>query len=90
MRALFVKERTSDGVTERVINLDRCTLIEFDAEGPTLDFWLAERGLLRLALPRGAKESPVMDRLKMALAPLYEGRMNQIMGIRMDLNLLDL
>lgn len=89
MKALFLK--TLDGDT--VINLDNVTHIEFDSGGaasPSLDIWLVgSQSPIRFPLAKGIKAYHVMDRLKEALKPLYDGRQGTIMGIELGMNIMD-
>ena len=83
MKILVVRELRG----EVVINLDAVTLIEFDeTNSPSLDFWLGDR-VVRFTLRAGTESWNAWDRLHQSLMPLYEGRMNNIMGMKMVLDL---
>lgn len=89
MKALFVKTSTSG--TE-IINLDAVARISTEGvEGagfqPSICFTLVGGDEFRFYLDKGTSEADVMDRVRLALVPLYEGRMNNVMGLKLDLDL---
>ena len=89
MKALFVKTSTSG--TE-IINLDTVSNISIEAvDGsgyqPSLCFTMAGGAEVRFYLDKGTVESDVLPRLMQAMVPLYEGRMNNVMGLKLDLDL---
>jgi hypothetical protein len=86
MTLLFVKELTGT----KVLNLDNVTAIEFEGAGsPSLDFWVGPH-VYRFQLKAGTKESQVLDRLCVALAPAFEGRLAQVAGVKAELDLTSL
>lgn len=92
MKALFV---TSNTGTE-LINLDNVVRISVEGtEGtgyqPTLCFTFNGAGEeFRIYLDKDTKAFQVWDLLRVALVPLYEGRMNNVMGIKLELDLTNL
>lgn len=87
---MFVK--TLDG--ETLINLDNVTQIEYDGgthTAPSLDVWLVgAQAPVRFSLKQSVKHYHIMERLRKALAPLYEGRSYAVLGTEMTLDLTDL
>lgn len=88
MKALFVKSKTGTDI----INLDTVASITIEAvDGagyqPSLCFTMAGGAEVRLYLDKGTVEADVLPRLMQAMVPLYEGRMNNVMGLKMDLDL---
>lgn len=90
MQALFVNTVTG----EKVVNLGLVSVIEFDGgdvSTPSLDFWFSgvqspERFMFR----KSVGQVEVFRRLRQALKPMYDGRMQQVLGVEMTLDLSDL
>ena len=73
-----------EGVT--ILNLDRVEFIEF--EDASFDVWVNGRVACTRLKSGSAKEAH--SRFLTTLLPIYEGRMNNVMGIKIDLDLSDL
>lgn len=85
MKALFIQQ----GPKVRIVNLDNVSAIVFDQSGlanPCLAFWIAgDPTPVNFWLPKYATEAGVMHAVDMALRPLYDGRMNNVLGIKLQL-----
>jgi hypothetical protein len=90
MQALFVN--TVSG--EKILNLGVVTVIEFDGgdvSTPSLDFWFSGvQAPERFMFHKSVKQDEVFRRLREALKPMYDGRMQQVLGVEMRLNIADL
>lgn len=72
--------------TTTFLNLDRVEAIEFERD--SVDFWVYGR-LSRNILKNGSA-AEAQARFAAALQPVYDGRMNNVLGLKITLNLKDL
>lgn len=90
MQALFVNTVTG----EKVINLGLVSVIEFDGgdvSAPSLDFWFSGvQAPERFMFHKSVKQVEVFRRLRQALKPMYDRRMQQVLGVEMTLDIADL
>jgi hypothetical protein len=69
-----------------IVNLGKVEMIEF--EPASFDLWIKGKPFCTRLKEGSAKETQA--RFLAALLPIYEGRMNNVMGIKIDLDLSDL
>jgi hypothetical protein len=70
----------------KIINLDHVQTVEFEQD--SLDLWIGER-LYRNIVRDGASDE-LRKRFNASIKPIYEGRMNNVLGIRIELDISDL
>lgn len=80
MKALYIQSQKGP----RIFNLDLIEIIEVEKD--SFDIWVRS-GVYKYQLSADAKEKDVLGALERAFKPLYEGRLSQVLGIRLDLDL---
>lgn len=84
MKVLTLKTREGT----QIVNLDTVQLIATSQVGaaPFLDIAFV-RSSLTIPLGYGVNAADVLQAVLRSLSPMYEGRMNNVLGIRLDLDL---